>query len=222
MRSGTAVRLTGRKGNTVARSGDARKRTWRFKLNEGAIRGIGAQWADREADTEARAALARPRNIRRGTHGRCSRVSGSDRRRGGCIARGRTPWLEHCSNTGCGATVAYDFSAQILNTTPNTGPSDNDVFETTAACTTAPCTVDVSVTRGGDWLATSPDAGQPASFEFSAYVSQQSGTIRITVALGTPCETTKTMTVALQATAENGRTLNPNSRSLSYACPLDS
>jgi len=115
-----------------------------------------------------------------------------------------------------GTTVAYDFSAQIVNTPPNSGASDNDVFETAGTCTTAPCAVTVTITRSGDWLASSPDAGTPASFSFTSYLAPQDGTIRVTVPSGMPCGTTKTMTAALSATASNGRALSSSSFNLSY------
>lgn len=113
-----------------------------------------------------------------------------------------------------GTTVAYDFSAWIVDTPPNSGPNDNDVFEVAGSCTTAPCPVNVTISRAGDWLDASP--GTPASFQFTAYNAEQDGTIRVTVPSGTACGTTKTMTVTLAATATNGRVLNPATVNLSY------
>ena len=98
-----------------------------------------------------------------------------------------------------GTTVSYPFSA-IIN---NTGNATNDVFTGT---------VNVSITSGGDWLASS--AG--STLIFTAYDTDQPGTISIAV----PCTaagTTKTMTVDLVAgTSSNSKDLNPNSVSLTY------
>jgi len=101
-----------------------------------------------------------------------------------------------------GTTVEYDFSSQIKNT----GNSSNDVL---------PGTVTVTIARSGDWLDSS--AGSPPSFSFTAYDTPAAGTIRISVPCDAQANTLKTMTVNLTAGASsNGKTLSPNSVTLSY------
>ena len=197
----------------MARPDDGRKRTWRYRLNDDTILEVSAP----KGATE--------RQVRR--RGRVSLVLGTlvaalivvavasaDQIQGDADAAvDLTPHGNSASATqSAGTTVTYDFSSQIVNT----NPAGNDVFVVAGACAIAPCAVNVSITRSGDWLATSPDAGTPTSMAFTAYETPQDGTIRVTVPAGTPCETTETMTVELSATATNGRTLSPSSVNLSY------
>ncbi len=106
------------------------------------------------------------------------------------------------ANQQPGTTVAYDLSAAIKET----GAAANKVF---------PGTVQVTITRSGDWLAVDP--GAPASFSFTAYDTNAAGTIRVTVPCGTVASTSKVMSAVLTAgTSTNGNVLNPNSVSLNY------
>jgi HYR domain len=99
-----------------------------------------------------------------------------------------------------GTTVAYDFSAYIKET----GNASDNVF---------PGTVPVSISRSGDWLASSP--GTPSSFSFTSYNTAQAGKINITVPCDAAANTQKAMTVVLAAGASsNGQTLDNNSNSI--------
>jgi len=101
------------------------------------------------------------------------------------------------ANQAPGTTEPYPFSAYIKET----GNALDDVF---------PGTVNVSITRGGEWLATdTTGAGSPSSFSFTSYGAAQNGTVRITVPSGTPVCTTKQVTVKLTADrSTNGESLN--------------
>jgi hypothetical protein len=101
-----------------------------------------------------------------------------------------------------GTTMAYNLSALI----DETGNPGDDVF---------PGSLVVSIARTGAWLAT--DAGAPASFAFSAYDTNAAGTIRVTVPCGSAPGTSETMSAVLTAgTSTNGKSLSPNSVSLTY------
>lgn len=100
-----------------------------------------------------------------------------------------------------GEQVSYEFGAWIKET----GNSTDDVF---------PATLDVTITRSGDWLAA--PAGTPGKFTFDAYNVQQTGTIVMNVPCDTP-GTMKEMTANLVAGASsNGKTLSPSSVTLTY------
>jgi hypothetical protein len=106
------------------------------------------------------------------------------------------------ANQQPGTTVSYDLSAAIKET----GNANDDVF---------PGSVVVTVARSGDWLAA--DAGAPASLSLTAYDTNAAGTIRVTVPCGTTPGTVEAMSAVLTAAAStNGKTLNPDSVSLTY------
>jgi hypothetical protein len=110
------------------------------------------------------------------------------------------------ANQAIGSSALYDFDALISNT----GNANNDVLPAGSSET-----VTVAVTAGGGWLKADP--ATPSSLTFSSYDSAQGGQVRITVPCDVEAGTKATTSIVLQGTASNGKPLNPNQVTLSYA-----
>jgi hypothetical protein len=120
----------------------------------------------------------------------------------GTIPGGSNSGNNHSASQAAGTTVAYQFSALI----GADNQANNNVFAA------AGDKVTVAITRSGDWLA----SGGTDFTDFTAYDVQQIGTIRITVPCGAAVGTLETMDVDLAATASNGKSLNPDEKSLNF------
>jgi PKD domain len=198
----------------VARSDDARKRTWRLRLNEGAILEVSAPEGPTEKQVRRRGRIS----LVLGTAAAAlalSAVASADQLDADADSLSTTTPQANSltANQQPGTTVEYDLSASV----DETGNSTDDVFQV------AGDTVDVTIARNGDWLA-SP-AGTPASFTFTSYNANQAGKIRITVPCGTSAGTSRSMAAvvtagasynALNSANSNGNTLNPSPQTLTY------
>jgi hypothetical protein len=113
---------------------------------------------------------------------------------------------ELTANQPRGSTVAYDLSAYIAET----GNATDDVFPAGASNSLV-----ATIARSGVWLDAS--AGTPATFTFTGYQANQAGTIRVTVPCAAATGAIETATAVITAGAStNGKTLNPNSVTLTY------
>jgi hypothetical protein len=184
-----------------------KRRTWRFKLDDSTILEVSAPRGVTEKQVRRRGRLT----LAFGAFVAAlimSTVAWADRldADADALATATPAGNALTASQQPGTTVAYDLSAAIVET----GNSTDDVFAA------AGDTVNVSIVRSGDWLALSP--GSPTSFSFTEYDTNQAGTIRVTVPCGAGAGTSKSMTAVLTAGAStNGKTLNPDSVTLTYA-----
>jgi hypothetical protein len=114
------------------------------------------------------------------------------------------------ANQQPGTTQSYPFSATIRET----GNEADNVFVASGDHVT------VNNTFGGDWLNPggpgNPPPSFPPSFVLSGYDQNFTGVISITVPCNAAANTSKAMTVTLDASASNGKSLNGDPQTVSY------